>query len=445
MSTQSVRDRIALFNASSSSSSSASGSREDLTPTAHAGDGVGVIRSSVANGPREQQDDSFDANPNPWAAVASPPIPPATGGMVTSSGLAGLGTANGTADSTLGSSTRQGPPPRPARRTPTTAAPPAATITSSQVTLGSGPTGWVAFGLPSSETAVAASNPIVPARPPIAAFASFNHGTSIPQSNHHNHSLADSTSSSIGICPPPGARPLVPIPTTTAAAAPSPVSALNHPLASAASTSNTPPPLPPRVGPSASTSTSSTFSATSDTYANSAATSRSVSPVSLASNGGAGTPRPAATAAPTTNQLAGLVKNMAISTSQASLSGRSSPTNAAKLSGFSSNTTADSIFPTIPPQTRSRYLSLFRTLTAASNPINSGASSPVDASVTAPAQAIVSVWRRSRLPLATLADVWDAVVAEPRAIELNGMQFCSGMWIIDQVLGGKSVEQFVTL
>ncbi|KNE69161.1 hypothetical protein AMAG_14015 [Allomyces macrogynus ATCC 38327] len=84
----------------------------------------------------------------------------------------------------------------------------------------------------------------------------------------------------------------------------------------------------------------------------------------------------------------------------------------------------DLLLATVPADARKRYASVYERLA------NVGT---VDEKV------VVALWRMSKLPLETLAEVWDAVT--PRfGRAWTEREFAGGLWLIDAVLAGRRVK-----
>lgn len=74
---------------------------------------------------------------------------------------------------------------------------------------------------------------------------------------------------------------------------------------------------------------------------------------------------------------------------------------------------------------------------------NAHIGSKAEASENVPNIAVREIWKRSRLPLDELAEVWDLV--DRKAIGALGRQeFVVGMWLIDQRLRGRKIPTKVS-
>ncbi|KAI9179570.1 Increased rDNA silencing protein [Blastocladiella emersonii ATCC 22665] len=277
-------------------------------------------------------------------------------------------------------------------------------------------------------TTTAAGKPPVPARPPSRPpsrplqLSGTAAAAASPGAAAMSAAFAEFASSTTTSPPPTLPRPSV-IPASVTAA------------------SASPPPLPPRIA--GTNGASSTTPAAAHDRIQGRATPpppprRSGRPPAVSSSGDVSppaiAPRPALAA----------VVNAAVAQHHAGFLGAAGSNGALFTSSVSLNSTrsgpgsqvsqAATIYDQIPPPARARYESLFRSLGAA----------PEAGGV--PAATVVSVWQRSRVPLATLADVWDAVAAGSGGTELALVPFCAGVWLIDQILagsGGVSVTEVV--
>ncbi|KAJ3355606.1 hypothetical protein GGF32_001876 [Allomyces javanicus] len=87
----------------------------------------------------------------------------------------------------------------------------------------------------------------------------------------------------------------------------------------------------------------------------------------------------------------------------------------------------DALLATVPADARKRYAGVYERLAKVGT---------VDDKV------VVALWRMSKLPLETLADVWDAV-APRMGRAWTEREFAGGLWLIDAVLAGRGTVRDV--